>query len=325
MANAQFALYLAKVEATEGTDPIPAKASNAIALVQPIPPDWDFAFKNPRPRMVKGQDINAQPPLKPAGPVAEWPLQSWFRGLATAIAAGNPIELDPWFQAAGYSATYSGAAGSEQVAYALASNVLPTLTDYYYEDGILVSRNGVRGELTLDMDVGGPLVVGFQGKGRVGIDGTGGVDVSVPANALFKVTVPPVATDFTTFSVDGYNTGVIRKFSYKTGNNIVRHVGMKAPGGVSAHRLQERAASWSVVLERPAVSDKDLRGVAKAFTDVVVHWTLPAALYQSFDFLASHAKIEKITASLDNGQPILTLEGGVYDAPEGTPVLLTIK
>lgn len=324
MRNSQFALYLAKPESIEGTDPIPTAAANPIELLQPIAPDWDFAFKNPRPRLVKGQDINAQPPLKPAGQVADWSLQAWFRGLVSAPTALNPIEVHPWFMASGYAATYSGAPGAEQVAYSLASNVLGSLTDYYYEDGILVSRNAVRGELTLDMDVGGPLVVGFQGKGRVGFDGTGAA-VPVPANAGFKVSVPPVAVGFTTFSIDGYNAGNIRKFSYKTGNAVQQKTGMLAPGGIAAYRVYERAASWSVALEAPVVSDKDLRALAKSLVDVVVHWTLPAALYQSFDFLSSHAKIEKATASLDNGEPIITIEGGVYDVPEGTPVLLTVK
>lgn len=321
--NALNALYLAKVEVTEGVDPTPDATNNVIALLQPIDPSLDYAFKQPRPRLVKGIDINAQAPLRPRGLIAQWSPSAWFRGVTTAPLVGAPIELDPWFQAAGYAATYSGGAGAEQVAYTLASSSLKTITDTYNEDGILYVRNGVRGELGLSLDVGGPLVVAFNSQGKVEIVS----QVAVSASPVFKPTTPPTATDLTVFSISGYAAGIVRKFSYNTGNTVHRRDGMLATGGVAGFRIPERAATFSVVLEDPAISEFDFRNNMTTFADSVIHWTLPGngTNYESFDFLANHAKIEKITSSNDSGLALITLEGGIYDVPQGTPVTLTVK
>ena len=318
--NSQAFLYMAKVEAVEGTDAVPVIGSDAIQLVQPFDPDYDHAFKIPRPTLVKGADFRASPPLPPKGKIFAWTKSAWYRGLTAAITAGNKIEIDAWLQAMGFSVTYSGVAGAEQAAYVFANTGLKTMTEYAHEDGLLYKGIGARAEGTFSFDVGGPLVVECASQGRFSAVS----EVATPATATvtFKSSVPPVATDMTAFSIDGFAAGIIRRFRCSTGNGIQRRDGVKATGGVAGHRIMTGAPTWECVLEEPLLSEKDFRALVDSQADVVLSWLLGSVLYNKLQFDAAQARIERVQPSTDNGMPVITISGGLYG---GTPVQLTAK
>jgi len=316
--NTLLALYLAAIETAEGVDQVPTATANAIALAASLDPETDFAFRNPRDTLVRGVDINAYPPLPPKGEIYQWAKTAWFRGVTGAIASGNAIELDPWLQSAGFAVTYSGAAGSEQAAYTLASTGLKTMTEYMYVDSILRRGVGARSEIGLSFDVGGPVVVSTTSQGIF----AGEADVAVPASPVFKTTVPPVGTDMTTFTVDGFATGIIRKFSFATGNSITRRDGVKATGGVAGFSLDSRKATWEVVLEEPTITAKDFKALIRTQADVAISWLLGGTKYNMLGFDASQAKVDSVKPSSDNGNAIITIGGGLYGA---APVTLTVK
>jgi hypothetical protein len=319
--NTALSLYLCKVEPSEGSDSNPAATgspSNCIQLVAPFDYDYDHAFKNPRDTLVKGADINAGAPGTSKGRVYSWQKQAWYRAFSAAPSLASPHELDAWFQMAGLAATYSGGAGSEQVAYTPANTSLPTATEYEYVDGIVAKGVGARAEVKLSFDVGGPIVVDHQSQGRVG----GVVDTAVPAAPTFRTGAPLIATDGTAFSVDGYGAGDIRKFSLGLGNQVLRRDGVLAAGGVAGHRLPRRKIEWSVTLEEPTITAKDFRALVDSNADVTLHWLLGAGLYGQLDFNATGARVERVQPGNDNGLALLTISGGCYGA---TPFTLTGK
>lgn len=311
--NTNLSLYLAKVETTEGTDAAPTPAANAIALAEPFDPTYDFAFRNPRDRTVRGVVLDADKPLPPAGRVVNWTKRAWFRGNGAAATAVAPIELDPWLQSAGLAATYD----AQGVTYTPANSALKSITEWVYHDGKLRKATGVRADLGLSFDVGGPCIIEHVGQGSLASIS----DAAITAPTL-KTSTPPVATDMATFTVDGFVAGVIRRFAMRTGADIQRRTGVKAVGGVQGHRLNGRKATWEIVLEEPLISAKDFDALAAAGQSIAIAWLLGAIAHNKLDFSAAEAIVETVTPSSDNGLALVTLTGGLYGA---TPYSLAVK
>ena len=316
--NSALALYLAKIESVSGTDAVPTNVANAIALASPISPDYTLAFAPQRGHPAKGGTINPDKPLAPAGKVYSWAKDVWLRPRGAAVSAGSPIEADPLLRSAGFDASYDPTPGAELVNYQLTGfSGFPTLTEYYYEDGLRYIGTGAAGDVSLTFDVGGPAILSHTSEGRL----SSVSDVALPVGTFTPVE-PPIATDMALFSVDSYAAGVARKFSLSLGNQRKRDDGVKAPGGVSSFSIRSRTPRWSVVLEEPLIAAKDFRSRMEAGVDIAIDWQLGAALYNKIVFQSLTARIEKATPSNDGGTALLTLEGGLYGT---SPVLLQFK
>lgn len=316
--NTKLGLYLAKIETTEGTDAVPVQGSNVIALSESFEPDWDHAFKPDNENTVKGVDLTAGEPLIPAGKIYSWSKRSFFRGTGTAPTASNRPELDPWFRSAGLGVTFDATPGSEKATYTPANTSLESLTEYDYKDGVLRKGVGARADLSLSFDVGGPLVIEHASQGILLSDADG----AVPTTPTFEDTEWPIATDMTTFTIDGWTAGVIRRFECSLGNNIQRRDGVKSTGGVAGFRIAGRNPTFSVTLEEPTRATKDFTALVNNRTAVALAWLLGAGSYLRGDFSASRAFIRKVTPSNDNGLALLTLQGVLRGA---TPFSLAVR
>lgn len=314
--NSELAAYVAKVETVEGTDAAPA-AVDAIELAENFAPDWDMAFKVPRPKSVRGAVLDPNTPLTPAGQVYSWTKRAWWRGTTGAPTVSNRHELDAWLQAMGLAVTYSGGAGVEIAAYTPANAALKTMTEWMYHDGRIRKGVSARADGSFMFDVGGPLIVECASQGILSAD----VDGAVITPTL-KTTVPPIATDMSVFTVDAFAAGIIRHFDWKLGNSIQRRNGAKSTGGVAGFSIRERTATWTCTLEEELISVKDFTNLMRTNADVAIAWTLGGVQYNKADFAASFARIEKVTPSDDNGLSLVTISGGLYGA---TPFTLTLK
>lgn len=316
--NSALALYLAKIEGVSGTDAVPTAAANAIAIAAPISPDYTTAFAPQRSHPAKGGTLNPDKPLPPAGRVYSWAKDVWLRGTGGIPSAGSPIEADPLLRSAGFDASYDPTPGAELVNYQLTAFAgIPTLTEYYYEDGLRYVGTGAAGDVSLAFDVGGPCVLSHSSEGRI----VSVTDVALPVGT-FSAIDPPIATDMPLFTVDSYVAGIARKFTLTLGNQRKRNDGVKAVGGVSSFWITQRAPRWSVVLEEPLIAAKDFRSRMEAGVDITIDWQIGAIQYNKIVFNTTRARIEKVTPSNDGGTALITLEGGLY----GTgPLLLQVK
>src|SRR4051794_40911341 len=114
--NSELVSYLAKIEATEGTDALPT-AVDGIELAENFTPVYDNAFKNPRPKAVRGAVLDPNTPLNPVGKVYSWTKRAWWRGTTGAPTAVNKHELDAWLQSMGLAVSYDATPGSEKAIY----------------------------------------------------------------------------------------------------------------------------------------------------------------------------------------------------------------
>lgn len=309
--NARLALYLAKIEGTEGVDPTPTPLLNVIELESTFEPDYDNVFKPEALDRVRGPVLGPGDPLTVAGKAVTASRKAFLRGTSAAIGSGNPIELDPWFQAAGMAATYSGGAGVEQVAYTPADSGLVTMTEYYYRDGIQYIVTGIRGEVKLTMVVGGAITVDFNIQGRMATD----QDAAVPVNGVFPTLTWPIATDAPTFTINGYTTGVIRSWEHDLGNVIHRRDAIKAVGGIQGWRIVKRNPIFKVTLEEDTHTQVNWTTLRDSRTPIAISWQVGATQYNRIAFATARAFIRKIVPTNDNGLALVTLEGDLRGAP----------
>lgn len=316
--NTNLALYLAKIEVTEGTDPVPTSLLNAIELSEPNVPDYDNIFKPEALKRVRGPVLTPGDPMSVAGKASSLTRKAFLRGTTGIPTTSNRIELDPWFQASGMAATYDATGGSESVSYTPADSGLLTITEYYYQDGVLYKYTGNRGDLSLMMDVGGAISIEFKVQGRVAAD----IDTATPTNGVFSSLAWPIATDAPVFSVDGFSAGIIRHWEHHLGNVVQIRNGIKSIGGIAGWRIDSRNPTFSVTLEEDLRTTKDWTQLRDNRTPLAIAWTANAAQYNTPDFAAARAFIRKVTPSTDNGLALVTLEG---DLRGTTPFTLKIK
>ena len=122
-----------------------------------------------------------------------------YRGMPinlTGVAAGNSFISD---YTSGKAATLTDTMGAAIVAttsyqipanvvYGPASNNIPSLTMYYYIDGIRYRLVGCRGQMNIKLDTNGVAVLQFTFMGMF-LDKA---DASMPASPVFDATRPPI-------------------------------------------------------------------------------------------------------------------------------------
>lgn len=310
--NTMLGLLLAKVETTEGTDSVPTAGANAIQIVEPLEAHGEFAFKHARPKLVVGSAIQASPPLVPKGLMGTWQNTVHMRGPGTAYSASNLPELDPFWQSAGYSSTVVTTPGSEKVTYKPAATALKSHTEYYYADGRLKKLLAAKSDIDIAFDSGAPVTATVKRTGLYQIP----TDAAMAGSPAFGTTVAPVV-DSVGLSINGYASGIIRKFSLTMGNQIVQRANANASGGLAPHKVRSRAPKFSIVLEDELAAAIDFETLRNARTSVALTWFLNAAQYNRLRFVAGQAFVEDVKVSDDNGTQITTISGGCYDSAFG--------
>jgi hypothetical protein len=177
---ARNTVILAKIEGTYGSDPTPTGAANAILVSNP---SIDYNYNNVDRALLRGyfggseqlvgtRTVNVAFDVELAG--------SGDAGL-TAPAWG------PLLRACGFSETDAGA----YFEYVPISATLPSVTIYYYLDGVLHKALGCRGTVEFSLGIGERPLMKFK---FMGLDG----GVTATANATPTLTAfqkPVVITD----------------------------------------------------------------------------------------------------------------------------------
>jgi hypothetical protein len=305
LRDANRSLYLAKIEATEGTFSTPAAATDAILLAERFDPAHSFAFENEVGATVRGV-IDEDAPLRSVGKVVQWTKRAHWRGLTTPPTALNRPVLDAWFRSAGYAVTFDATVGQEKATYTPAQSAFESMSEQYETDGRRRKVKGARSELGMSFDAGGPVVIECVSSGVL----EALEDAALSAGAAFRGGVAPVA-EGVTFSLNGNAATTLRRFEAKTGNTIARRDGANVAGGVAGWKLNGRKGTFTVVIEEPTAAVLDVEALAGTTTDVPVSLLVGSDSYGrlGLDFVARIKSAVPSTGA--EGIPLLTVTGVV--------------
>lgn len=167
---------LAKIESAYGTDAVPTGAANAILIADAqFEDNQEYVDRNlVRPylggssQLIGARSIGIQFEVELSG----------------SGTAGTAPAWGPLLQACGFALDDQVA----YVAYAPISASFPSLTIYYYLDGVLRKALGCRGTVELDMTLGAKPALKFKFTGLAG----GAAEAALPSTTLTAFT-PPVA------------------------------------------------------------------------------------------------------------------------------------
>lgn len=246
------AVLLSKDESAYNTDSTPVANTDAI-LIEDL--KWGFA----------NQRMFQQKPLRASLGM----LKSLYAGALISIsgkcaikgsgAAGTAPEIGPLLRGAGLKETI---VASTSVTYAPSSTQSDhkSQTQYFYDDGLLLKCTGMRGKVSLDLQVGQVAYAAFDFTGHfVSI-----TDVALPS-ATFDSTVPPVLVNVP-FSADSYSA-VIQKLAVDLGNEVSLPESIAATDGYGEVTITGR---------NPNGSFNPMR-VTKATYDFIAKWQAGAA------------------------------------------------
>lgn len=315
--NTNVGLLVAGLETTEGTDPV-LTVSQAVLALEPVMPDYDYAFKHPRDKLIVGNAIQASPPLTPKGMMATRQNTFHLRGTKDGLKyqVSDVPELDAFFQSAGFAATLSTGTGAEKIVYTPAATGLKSHAEYYYADGRLYKVLACKSDLDFAFDAGGPVIVTVK---RTGL-GLIPADVPVPASPVFGTSLPPIAENvgltITPQGGSAFAAGVVRKWSNNTGNQVKQRANANVVGALSPHKVRERKFSYSIVLETELGATIDWETIRSAKTPVALTFAF-GPQYGKYHWTAPNAIVEMVKYTDDNGTQITTLSGGCYDSAYG--------
>lgn len=245
-------VVLAKRETTEGTDPVPTGAANAILASEiEITPlantkiDRRLLYPSfgAAPDIFAGQHVEVRFGVEIAG----------------AGAAGTVPGYGVLLRGCGCSETVTGGVS---VAYAPVSTGEDSVAIYFHKDGTRHILLGSRGNCVLNWDAEDVPHYMFSFQGLLG---------TITAQALptadftpFKDPLPVGKTNTPTFTLDGF-AGIAQRFRLDMGNKIT-HRDM-----VNSERIHrsDRQSSGSVSIEAPALGTKNFFTVANSSTLVV--------------------------------------------------------
>ena len=259
-------LVLAKVEVTEGVDPVPTPAANAILVSNPdvkpiadlLTRDFDRPSLSPLPHVIGLKEV-------------EVTFGTELKGSGTANAGGasDIPEIDPLLQAAGFAVTLNaesgGGAGDGDIQYDPASDSLKSVTLYVYMDGILHKITGCRGSFSFNAEAGqfGTFEFTFRGKYLAPTDAV------IPAGSVFNAQTPPPFLN-ANLSLGGY-TPILQAFTFDMANDLQRREDANSLEGVIGFVIGGRDTQGSINPEavteatHPFWDDFD-KGTQKAFS-----------------------------------------------------------
>jgi hypothetical protein len=321
------ALLLAKNETTVGTDAAPVAGTDAIQLIDMIDPSGEYVFQRMRDKALVGNGFQGLSPLKPSGPLATWTAKLFPRATrsTTAISSVNLPDPDPLLMAAGLGATLVTTGGSESNTYKPASTALKSATVYYYVDGKLRKLLGARTDVDFSVEAGGPLEMTAKITGLY----QGDSDVAMPASPAFGTADPPITDATIAFTIGGYATGVVRKFTFGTGNKIESNRGNMnaATGSLATPSIRDRQIPFSVLIEEELVATIDMEGWRRSNTGIAIGFTIGATQYAKWNFAAANARVESkgVKVQDSNGTQLLLLSGHLYDSAPGANDAFALK
>jgi len=234
-------LLLAKVEVTEGVDPVPAPATDALLVSNPnVKPtgellvrDFDRASLSPLPHVIGLKEVEVTFATELKG-----------SGTANVGGAGDIPEIDPLLQACGFAVTLTAesppASGNGFIEYDPASDNLKTITLYVYLDGILHKISGCRGSFSFNAEAGKFGTFEWTFKGLY----TQPTDAAIPGGAVFNNQTPPPFLN-ANLALAGY-AAIVQAFTFDMANDIQRRENANSAEGVIGFVLGGRDTQGSI-------------------------------------------------------------------------------
>jgi hypothetical protein len=258
---------LAKIEGTEGTDPAPTGAANAIFC------------SNYTVTPIGGGQIERATAFPTFGSMPSILVnkQVLINGVtvegAGAGAAGTAPAYGPLLRACGLSETITGGV---KVEYAPVSSAQESITAYADESGALHKLTGARGNVSWLFPKDDIAQLQFDFCGRWNAPAA----VALPALTLSGF-IDPVAVNkanTATFTMDGF-PAVLENLTINLGNKIVPR---DRPNAATI-RLTDRMATGSVTFEDPGIGTKDFFAITSAqtlFVMQIIHGTVAGNIIQ---------------------------------------------
>ena len=266
MAYTRQRAILAKIEVTEGTDPTPTGAANAILCsnitVKPVAGstvDRPLAFPSfgATPKVHINKNVTVQ-------------LDVEFSG---AGAAGTAPAYGPLLRACGLSETLTALTSA---VYAPISTGQESCTIYANESGTLHKLTGARGTVSLIFAKNDVPHLRFSMTGRWNVPTAVALPSLTTTAWIDPLEVGKVNTP--TFTLDGYS-GVLENLQIDLGNNVVYR---NRPGSESV-RITGRTGAGQISVEAPALGTKDFFAIAIANTQIalsLMHGTVAGNIVQ---------------------------------------------
>jgi hypothetical protein len=243
----------AKVEATEGTDPVPV-AADALQLVEPATLEFGAEMPNLR------EDLHNQQ-LEPAGPLA--PSFKWAevtgrlyqRGKGSAYATTAGPEPHALLQGAGLSATFSTDHWDYDTLAGLAGG-LKTLTFYCFAGldtavhvlhKILAARLS---RLAFVYEAGAPGFIEFAARGEYAAP----TDTTVIAPSYGTAT-PPLFAAAGSWALGSFSAGLVARAGVTIENTLAHRA--SANSSATRYALTGRRLGWTAEVEAARVADYD--------------------------------------------------------------------
>ncbi len=247
-------VVLLKEEATEGVDPTPTASANAIAIMEPVVPEYDA---NIIERVNPLDGLSGLSPL-----IGE---HSTKFSISTPFYGGGAVDTPPrigdLLEACGFLETINA---STSVVYTPASSSLKTGFEYIYVDGLLYKVAGSVGNLKIAGKLGEPVIFSSDMQGVY------------QADADSSIVTPQFGSNFNsqpqsmgiTFSLDSVTTFLLREFNIDMGQPIIKRTDMKAATGVAGFMLGKRKPTGNLIIEAESKATYDFLAKWKANTQV---------------------------------------------------------
>ena len=254
-------VILAKVETTQGTDAVPTGAANAIQVT-------DFSIT---PLDAQNIDTNMLLPYFGGTPSLVGPASVKCSFTVLLAGAGLAATAPAWGQLLIGSANSetTGLLTPNRVEYLPATDLLKTLSIYYYDDGLLHKLLGCFGMVKLSAKVGEAPKLMFD---FIGID----AGVSAVANATAVLTGWKLPVAITKVNVTDVNLGCTYATGALTGGVQYNSTGLMLDWGNKVEFspmltleeviINDRSITGSVSLELTAAQEVTLMASVKANT-----------------------------------------------------------
>ena len=233
-------VLLAKIEATEGTDPVPVAASNAMLA----------NIKNVQPLVAETAQRDIVRPYFGASGVTTVATSSTIEfdiEYASSGAAGTAPAYKDLLQACAMSETV---AAGVSVTYAPITDNTKTVTLYYYLDGLLHKFIGCRGNAAFSLTAKGIPMISFKFWGTY----TATTDTAFPSGMVYTSFKDPMGVNKTNTPTLTLHTVALNSptVSFDLGNNIV----VRNLIGIDAIDIVGRNTTGSVTFEMTTVAAK---------------------------------------------------------------------
>lgn len=253
-------IMLAKTESTYGTDAVPTGVANAMLVgnLQATPLEADQITRN-----------NEQPYLgaRPVTHVGTRMRLTFEVELAGSGAAGDAPKFAPLLLACGMAETLSA---STSATYAPISAAEPSLTMHYHMDGQRHAMVGARGTWTLRFNAQRYPVIAFDFLGIYANPAS--ASDPTPTFTGFQTPLEANSTNTPTFNLHGETGLVMHELEVTWGATVVH----RDLVGDTSVQITDRSVGGRVVIDAPAISDKDFFTAAKDDTPgnfQIVHGT----------------------------------------------------